>query len=50
MGLFRKDFFRSLLVGFAIGAVAMGVTVFNEAHVFAPVAAASAAPTVGSDQ
>ncbi|MBB3359136.1 hypothetical protein J2792_001598 [Novosphingobium capsulatum] len=50
MGLLRKDFFRSLLVGFAIGAVGMGFTVFNAAHVFAPVAAASAAPTVGSEQ
>jgi hypothetical protein len=45
MGLFRKDFVRSLLVGFAIGAVAMGMTVFNGAHVFAPVAEASAAAT-----
>ncbi|GHC84979.1 hypothetical protein [Novosphingobium pokkalii] len=50
MGLFQKDFFRSLLVGFAIGAVAVGVTMFNAAHVFAPVAEASAAPSVGADQ
>lgn len=32
MGLFRKDFFRSLLVGFAIGAVGMGATMLSEAH------------------
>ena len=47
MGLFRKDFFRALLVGFAIGAVGMGMTVFSGSHVFAPVAAASAAAMPG---
>jgi|KBSSwiStaDraftv2_1062776.scaffolds.fasta_scaffold3199513_1 hypothetical protein len=50
MGLLRKDFFRSLGLGFAIGAAVMGVTVFHEAHVLTPVTVASAAPTVGADQ
>ena len=39
MGLFRKDFFRSLLVGFVIGTVGMGVTMMSEAHTLALAAA-----------
>ncbi|GMM61232.1 hypothetical protein [Novosphingobium pituita] len=50
MGLFRKDFFRSLLVGFVIGTVGMGVTMMSEARTLAlaatssPAAARAAAP------
>jgi len=43
MGLFRKDFFRSLALGFALGAVGVGVTLFNSAHLFSPVTEATAA-------
>lgn len=41
MGLFRKDFFRSLLVGFVIGTVGMGVTMMSEARTLALTATSS---------
>lgn len=45
MGLFQRDFFRSLALGFALGAVAVGATTLTSLHALSPVSAASAAPT-----
>ncbi|MCW1382198.1 hypothetical protein OLX02_05135 [Novosphingobium sp. KCTC 2891] len=32
MGLFAKDFYRSLLLGFALGTVGMGVSIAAQVH------------------
>ena len=42
MGLFRKDLFRALIAGFAIGAAWMGASIVGTSHAASP-------PAVHSD-